>query len=324
MKICGALVLLMVSGCATSGVTSGATLRREFLRFDADESSATRWHDIETDTFKLTTDLPADQARQGAQLIAQSLVAVSAMFGRAPVINAGKIEIIAFASDMEFERVFGTRIAGITFSGPEGSTLFVYGSPAKWFERQRVDVQGTNSVVQHELAHAVLRRYFPKQPRWFAEGMADFLETAEWYDDDNVRIGELNVQAYISYSKFRAVSVHDMLHWSGFGEREGTTHGLYGLSWMFIHWAFDAQLPMLGKYFFLLSKGDPEAAWAQTFGPLTDSLDSTLHQYAKVGAYTRPLSKVAAREPIATRFAATPEKDAADLEAFIKTGVKLQ
>lgn len=125
------------------------------------------------------------------------------MFGRAPVVNAKKIEIIALASDMEFERVFGTRVAGLTISGKEGSTLFVYGSPLKWFERVRTDVAGTNSNVQHELAHAVLHRYFPTQPRWFAEGMAEFLETAEWLDDDTVRIGETNVNAYTAYRAIR-------------------------------------------------------------------------------------------------------------------------
>lgn len=59
---------------------------------------------LETGTFKLTTDLPPAEAKQGAQLIAQSLDAVGAMFGRAPVINAKKMEIIALASDLEFER----------------------------------------------------------------------------------------------------------------------------------------------------------------------------------------------------------------------------
>ena len=318
-------MLVMLGGCATSGgSTSGATLRRDFLRFDQDEQGATRWHDIETDTFKLTTDLPPAEAKQGAQLIAQSLAAVSAMFGRAPIINTKKIEIIALASDMEFERVFGTRIGGLTISGPEGSTLFIYGPPSKWFQRVRTDVEGTNSAVQHELSHAVLHRYFPKQPRWFAEGMADFLETAEWLSDDTVRIGEINVEAYSAYRKIRSVSVSDMLAWHGFGERELATHGLYGLSWLFIHWAFDNQLQLLGKYFFVLSKGDPDAAWAQTFAPLQGTLDATLHQYAKVGAYTRPPAKIPLRDPVPTRLAATPEKDAADLEAFLAKGLTLQ
>lgn len=57
---------------------------------------------------------------------------------------------------------------------------------------------------------------------------------------------------------------------------------------------------------------------------MADTLDATLHQYAQVGAYTRQPSKVAKREPTPTRLAATPETDAADLEAFLKAGLKLE
>src|SRR6185503_894333 len=44
-------------------------------------------------------------------------------------------------------------------------------------------------ILQHELTHRFVAHYMPNVPRWFNEGMADFLSTAH-VDGENVVMGD--------------------------------------------------------------------------------------------------------------------------------------
>lgn len=109
-------------------------------------------------------------------------------------------------------------------------------------------------MLQHELAHAVLRQYFREQPQWFAEGMAEYLETFRWVEPELVR---LNLGAYREYRAIRSLSVDQLLKWQGSGQRDLEVAGMYGLSWALVHFAINKMPREFGQYMAVLAKHGP-------------------------------------------------------------------
>lgn len=70
--------------------------------------------------------------------------------------------------------------------------------------------------------------YFPRQSRWFAEGMAQYLETYQWLDAETLRLGDPNLQAYRSYRAIRSLSVDEMLAWNSMDDRDLKVAGSMG------------------------------------------------------------------------------------------------
>lgn len=292
---------LLVMGCMTP--TGAGVISRQAYSFQAD-GAGQGWAQIVTDDFTLVTDLPQDQAHEAAQLVAQSLTGLRAFFARAPVVAKHRVQIFALADSMEFERRFGRRIGGFATTNTERATLVLSGPPDRWFVRDAVAYEGKDSVLQHELAHAVLRQYFPEQQQWFAEGMAQFLETFRWVAPQTARFGDPSLSAYRTYREFRSISMNDVLGWRAYHQRETEVAGLYGLSWAFVHWAINRQPVLMGRYLALLAQQGPMVAWQQTFAPMQGELDKDIFGYMKVGQYQYREFTVPLATPTPARFVA--------------------
>jgi hypothetical protein len=304
--------VLVLCSCATTGA---GDLKRELLRFEPTTDKPTGWKRVQAPGYVLLTDLQPPQAERAAQLLSQSLGGLQAMFLRAPVKVDRKLIIIAMNDGLDFERRFGKRLWGFAMSGNDVTTLFLYGPPDRWFVRREINYEGTQSVLQHELSHAVLARYFPRQPRWFAEGLAEYLETFRWLDAETLQLGDPNLDAYREYRAIRSLTVRDMLEWSVVTEQERRgsdlkTGGLYGLSWAFIHYARNKMPQDFGRYLALLATTRDEAqAWRETFGPHADALDTAIYGYMKQGQYQQFTLKLPLEAPTVVRLETGDEVD---------------
>lgn len=188
-----AFVVFALTGCATGS----AELTRTSLAFEPLAAQPPGgWLRVETPDFTLNTDLSPELAQRAAQLLSESLLGLRAMFGRAPVLVQRELTIYALKDDLDFERRFGRMTWGFAYTQGASSTICLYGPPDKWFVRGDVNYEAKDSVLQHELAHVVLSQYFPAQPQWFAEGMAQYLETFRWVDAETVRLGDPSLAAY--------------------------------------------------------------------------------------------------------------------------------
>lgn len=295
---------LLLAGCA---VTSGsATLVRESLRFEVAAPANAGWKHLQTEQFELFTDLPPPEAERAAALLTQSLEGLAAMFGTAKPEFPQRLVVIALADGLDFERRFGRRLAGFAAVNDPETTIVVYGSPDRWFVRTANLVDSTDSVLQHELAHAVLFRYVRRQPTWFAEGMAQYLETFRWLDAHTVVLGEPNLAAWQRYARVRSISMRDVLSWDTYVKRQPEVSGLYGLSWAFVHYALNVEPQRFSQLLAALVEGDDEA-FVHTFGPQTDELDQAVHAYLKRGKYGQLTLDVPAHAPVTVKFEATPE-----------------
>ncbi len=289
------LLLAALLPCAAACMTpvGAAELQRPVLSFSAPaQLSGGVWAKVETPDYVLFTDHAAPEAERAAQLLSQSLVGLRSMFGRAPILAPRRLMVVAMRDGMDFERRFGKLTWGFAYTTDDQVTLCLYGPPDRWFVRSEVGYEGKQSVLQHELAHAVLGQYFPSQPKWFAEGLSQFLETFRWLDAETVRLGDPHLVAYRNYRAVRSLTVKDMLAWDSLDEREATVAGYYGLSWAFVHWARNRRPKELGAYMATLAQQGPRWAWAESFGPIDETLDEEIYRYMKVGAYDAVIVKV--------------------------------
>ena len=253
------------------------------------------WREIQSPHVRLRTDLGSRAAREATLAVERFRAEIiAAAWPRATLPAVDRIEVVVYANGLDFEQQFGRRLGGVFFH--EVPPLAVlYGTPDRWERRANLATSETTSVLRHELVHHLAAIVYRRQPRWFAEGLAQFLETIRPSSDGKALVlGAANLQAIRSYHAYRSVTVADALAWSGKldGLPEGTVHGLYGLSWLMVHWLFNAHPAQFDQLQVLLAKGiDPAKAWKIILPGLgVSDLDAELYQYAKHGNYQEYLA----------------------------------
>jgi len=261
------VALLTIVGCATSGT----------------------WREVETPHFVLRTDLsPSDALHAGTALEETRDALVSAAWPNFPFPQQEQTVVFVLSNGIEFERYFGRLVDGIFFhSSPP--TVFLYGSASRW-ELRRTAHQPTNSTLRHEMAHELAAKVYSTQPRWFAEGLAQFLDAVHYSDDGkSVVLGGVNASAYADYRAVRRISVRDTLAWSqGVASLAQTDAvGLYGTSWFLFHWFYNTQPDPFGRYQDELARGGPMAAFEKAFPKFdADKADRDLYEYMRYGQFT--------------------------------------
>ena len=151
--------------------------------------------------------------------------------------------------------------------------------------------------------------YFPRQSRWFAEGMAQYLETYQWLDAETLRLGDPNLQAYRSYRAIRSLSVDEMLAWNSMDDRDLKVAGLYGLSWAFIHYARNQEPKLFSQLLAVTARVDADSAFRATFGGRGEALDKAIFTYMKQGQYQQVVLKVPLTSPVTVQLSLATEQE---------------
>ena len=299
------LPVLILAGCASR------------LR-DAPAAPAGRagWHRLRTDHFDLTTDLSANLALATATVLERTraalLQAAWSRLGNAR--QTERVRVIVLANEWEFQRYFGRTVDGV-YTRVGRATIVLGGTPSHWEHHINLTDVFATSTLRHEIVHHLAAGIYGRQPRWFSEGLAQFLETIVVNDDGTQAIvGHPNLSALRSYYDVRSVGVKDALEWGqpDTAEDDAKVGGLYGLSWLMVHWMFNARPEAFAAYQAALARGD-DAAWAHAFGTQSlDDIDRALHAYVRHGEYLiHPVSL----EPLVAEATPVP-LDAADVHAL--------
>jgi tetratricopeptide (TPR) repeat protein len=278
-RFAGAALFLVVSsfsGCATfrgAGVASN-----------------TGWRRVTTPHFVLRTDFDDELAREAAQKLESSRDdLVSAAWPSFQFPEGVRTEVFVLSNGLDFERLFGRKADALFSSAGDRPRFYLYGPPSHWDSRESLAAEST-SVVRHEMSHQLAAAVYSHEPLWFAEGLAQFLETVHESDDHkSVVVGAVNVEALRKYKTFRTVSVRTVLSWT---ERistlsDGENHGLYGMSWMLVHFLYNTRPDAFGRFQIELAKGtDSARAWDTAFPNVDlDALDTEIQNYSKRGEY---------------------------------------
>ncbi len=259
--------------------------------FAANAETATGWSEVQTPHVTLKSDLHPDDARRAALAVERTRAALlAAAWPGAQLLQPEHIEVIVFSNHQDFERYFGTRVGAVFIHGTYPPTAFLYGTPEKWEHRETLALEETTSTLKHELTHHLAAYIYRRQPRWFSEGLAQFLETMRVSEEGKTAtLGDVNLQGYRDYNTHRTLTVADALAWSGKldAQDEATTAGLYGISWLLVHWLYNTHPEEFARYQTLLVKGiDPDKAWKAVFGTLaTSDIDTALNLFSHHGEY---------------------------------------
>ncbi len=283
----------------------------------ADESTS-GWVQVQTAHVTLKTNLPPVQARSAALLAERTRTAVlAAGWPGEKLPQPDRIELVVFADHADFARYFGGFVGGLFTHFDYRPYVFLYGTPERWehhFERrdpmqpqqrgllrspcrrdnadcrETLEREETTSVLRHELAHHLASYFYRRQPRWFSEGFAQYVETLRLSSDGKRFIlGDINPAALSEYFSARTLNVTDALAWGRVPEPTDapTFAGLYGLSWLMVHWMFTTHPKELAAFQVQLKRGvEPEVAWSSAFPALVPGeLDRELYHFAQYGQY---------------------------------------
>jgi hypothetical protein len=263
-------------------------------------SSSGAWRRVDTPHFIVRSDLDSKDTREAAVAIEATRDAlISAAWPKFAFKNEQMTEVYVLANGLDFERFFGRKTAGL-FVHASPPMVFLYGTADRW-ELRRSAHSPSNSILRHEMAHHLASLVYGRQPKWFSEGLAQFLE-AVYYSEDgrSVVLGGVNTQAYLSYKAVRRVTLGEALTWDkglvALSDREAA--GLYGTSWFFVHWLYNTRPDALGRYEDELGKGtDLVRAFDIAFPRFdVDTIDRELFEYQRHGKFSEiPLPLIETR-----------------------------
>jgi len=144
------------------------------------------WRELRSTHFVLRTDLAAPDARITLERLETLRAALQSVWSEADDPDVPGITLAIVLRDPTELRGFTpwTGFATVIRRGP----LLVASGP----DVAIGDRSPHPELLAHEVAHGLDRRWMPGAPRWFDEGMASYLESAELVDAGRVRLGAMS------------------------------------------------------------------------------------------------------------------------------------
>jgi hypothetical protein len=253
------------------------------------------WQEITTEHFIIDTDLdPLEADATVHQLENLRKVMAEMVFGGEPP-RGPRARVLALRREEygHFDRVYvGTFVSSVLFQP------MLITSPGGDWDTFSADIR------KHELAHYVSSLYVDihLQPRWFAEGVADYLSTIR-YDDRTgaVEIGH-HPPEYQYLENLKQATSDELWAWDREEPYDALTARLYQTSWAALHYLFDQRPADILDYERALARGeDPRKSWSQIFPDLDGAgLDDAVRKYIhkrdyKITRATTPPAAVSAK-----------------------------
>ncbi|MFT3914571.1 MAG: hypothetical protein QM704_10770 [Anaeromyxobacteraceae bacterium] len=255
------------TGCATT-------------RFTCPARGGTPWREVRTQTLVVRTDLGPSEAASIAQELERLHEAIRRAFFRNPPPVQEPLHVTAFRNRAEFEPFAPPMAAAYYFMNSDAPIVVLHGP---------IDLR-TRETLAHELTHHVLAQVFRRQPLWFAEGMAVYMESIAsrgaflWTEDPTIG-GRPRAASSVTSSAARVRQVLTATRSLNTAE--------YAVAWAIVHYISNhekAGFAELQRRF--AAAEDPAAAWRATFprwDPASDDgmkdLDRRLRAYMQGGTY---------------------------------------
>ncbi|MCI0573745.1 MAG: hypothetical protein L0Y66_23665 [Myxococcaceae bacterium] len=270
--------VLAASGCAT-------------LRAECPVHAGPTWREVESEHFRIQTDLGAGAARVAAEELERYRRALMSTFS-SEIAPPGKVQVVLLRSRLELSELIGDRYLGVTSRTHTRLRLALSGDAGQ------PGAGAFPTVVRHELAHYLMSSAFPHPPRWFAEGMAKYLETIEVAPDArSVQFGmRPSREAHEAVSELGLRPLEELWGWKTEAEPTGaalTAHD--ASSWLWVHFLMNVYPEQFERFTRALSNAqEPRRAFTEAFaGVEAATLEEEARRYVREGRYsliTRPLT----------------------------------
>jgi tetratricopeptide (TPR) repeat protein len=238
------------------------------------------WHEYRSRHFNVDTDLDT----QEAAALVHELETLHAMVVHALVNEdrevPGRVRVIVPASDRTYAALAAPAVVGYFTNGVfEEPTAVIH--PAA--------LRSDPEIIAHELVHHLVWYFFPRRPRWFDEGIAQFLQTVA--NPDPRFHGAAGLVPRQRAPRLRGIAqmpALEILAWRGeYSMREPDMEELW--SWVLYHWLWTYRRDALADYEWrLASDENPARAWMAAFPDLDPTrpaamkkLDQALDQHRR-------------------------------------------
>jgi tetratricopeptide (TPR) repeat protein len=235
------------------------------------------WREYRTRHFLVDTDLGGPAAAALAGDLERLRALVAAALVRDPPEIPGYVRVVVPASIHTYHALAPRMAAGYFGVTALGEPVVVL---------QPEVLARDPEVIAHELAHHFTWYFFPRQPRWFAEGIAQFVQTvAAKEGPDRASAGMIPKQRAAFLGRGAAMPAAEILE----GRRDDAEFELW--SWVLYHWLWSHRSGELSEYERRLGRAeDPRAAWRASFpefaGPAgLDELTRALDAHRRSGAF---------------------------------------
>lgn len=241
-----------VSAAATMVLSSCAGARPEVGTNEGDGA----WRELVSAHFVVRTDVSVDSARRLVEeLERQRALLVEAM----PALGAAtrSIPVFAYRSREEYWALTGARndyIGQAIWGGWGELRVTMRISPGG-------DVEDHAVLVAHELTHAVACQVIPFQPRWFSEGLAEYLSSVARVRGGRRFVGSLPDRAFEGRM---VVPVRELLAWKQEGQNHETPY--YATAWLLVRTLATEDPSGFAELQRRLTDGEePDQAWNASF-----------------------------------------------------------
>jgi tetratricopeptide (TPR) repeat protein len=257
-------------------------------------ASSFAWQEYQSEHFILDTDVSEEDAAAIMATFEGLRAADLILLGGAGSDFAGRIRLFVPAQPGLYRQLTSKEYAAAYY------THYVYFSepiivaPASLCLRQP-------EAVAHELTHAVSFYIYPQQRIWFAEGLAQFVETVGRKprgNGPNIDIKGSAGEQLPKLSRFLEGGLGRMpaatLLNGGGAVRDANPELFYGSAWLLYHWLWNARGTELAAFQRRLAGGENwDDAWRESFPQLDaqsseqmSALDGMLAVYRKAGHFS--------------------------------------
>lgn len=233
------------------------------------------WRELRTAHVSLATDLDPARARETILQLEFVRTALAKILGAE--LPSRPLDVVAFSRASDYAPFQPNADALAHFyadsDGEERVVMWAYLDQAR------------RIIVSHELAHHVAYHAVPRQPQWFAEGLASFLASdSEVLPSWVYTAGTAPHEGYLEMWYRRPVKAEEVLAWSG---SQAKSAPLYVRSWVLVHFLSHRRPDGFRALQKRLAAGEhPRQAWNRAFPEwsldvpgATDALDRELTRY---------------------------------------------
>ncbi|MFN0061523.1 MAG: DUF1570 domain-containing protein [Myxococcaceae bacterium] len=242
-----------------------------------------QWWTVQTEHFTLRTNLDASAAEGAArelELLRSALL--GALFSE-NLSPAGKLSAVIFRDPEELTEFVQREVDGFVTSTPAGP-LLVAASQGGLLRDSKL----RRAALVHELAHYLSAFVLLRQPRWFSEGLAEYLESAEIEAGGRgVVLGRVNEDNLKLLRRVGPLGIDMLWAWDVDGSQPVDSAQHYASAWLWIHFLRHAEPVRYEAFERRLRKADdPLDAFESAFsGVSAGALTDRAYDYLRRGEF---------------------------------------
>jgi hypothetical protein len=191
----------------------------------------------------------------------------------------GRLQAVLFRDVDGMMEFVDRRVDGYVTSTPSGPLLVSAGADLRAHGEAR-------GKLLHELAHYLSSFALLRQPRWFAEGMAEYLETLEM-SGSSVRLGAPHAENLKVLRREGALPLDTLWSAEEPGSSASFSYHFYASAWLWFHFLADRYPGRMRVYEQMLRRAeDPVEGFASAFvNARNEVLEDELQRYLVQGKF---------------------------------------